>query len=470
MIMTHRKVDEAMEQIITQLNERIHAIIWGPFMLVLIIGVGMYFTIRSGFFQLTHFKKAFCVVFKPEKTQDNKNTGMITSFEAATTSLAGCLGTGNIIGVATTLVAGGPGALFWMWVSSFFGMMTKYAEIVLAVHYKTHNAKGEVVGGPMYYIEKGMRLKWLAAVFAVCGALASFGIGNMTQVNAIADSLGHFESISSLGVGVVIALLVGFVIIGGIKRIASVSAVLIPVFAVAYTLGAIAVLCVNAQAIPSAFSLIMRDALDIKAVGGGIFGYTVMHAMRFGVARGVFSNEAGLGSASFAHAVTHNKNPVKEGMWGIFEVFVDTIVMCTLTGLVILTSGALESGADGAILTARAFSSLFAPSLSNVFLATSISFFAFATLISWSYYGEKCVEYLFKKHIAITIYKFLFLVCILLGATMKLELVWGISDTLNGAMAIPNLVALIALSGVVVGLTRQYKKQRLHQSADLTKR
>lgn len=447
-------------------QQTIHTLIWGPVMIFLLLGVGLLFTIGTKGLQFRRFATVLRLVFPRRGSVSPDTTSLtqkktqpeavkrISSFQAATTSLAGALGTGNIVGVATTLVVGGPGAIVWMWVSALLGMMTKYAEIVLAVHYQSYNDAGEPVGGPMYYMEKGLGIKSLAVTFAVLGAIASFGIGNIAQVNAISDSFQSFLPIRSQAIGLAVALLVGIVMIGGIQRIASVSSIGIPFFAGLYFLGAIIILVINAPKLPATFALILSDAFQVKAVGGGILGYFVTRAMRFGIARGVFSHEAGMGSACFAHAATENHDPVQEGLWGIFEVFFDTIVMCSLTAFVILTTGVLDSGADGALLTAKAFETVFPATIVKPLLAISISFFAFATLMSWSYYGEKCLEYLTPRSGVLLIYKFLFLVMIVLGATMKLSLVWGISDTLNGAMAIPNLIALILLSPVVFRLTK----------------
>lgn len=454
-----------MEAWITRINDAVYSVVWGPFMLVLMLGVGILLTFRTGFFQVAKWKAVLRSTLLPKRTKapagKEKSDGKsISSFQAAATALAGCLGTGNIVGVATTLVSGGPGALFWMWVSAFFGMMTKYAENVLAVHFRQKNKAGETVGGPMYYIEKGMHSKWLAVVFAVCCTAASFGIGNMTQVNSISTSFQTFSDVSGLTVGIVVAVIAGFVLIGGIKRIAGFSAAIVPIFAVFYTAGALVILVLNYKEIPAAFSLIFRDAFNMQSVGGGVLGYACMKAVRFGIARGVFSNEAGLGSGSIAHAAAEGGNAVKEGMWGIFEVFFDTIVMCTITGLVILTTGVFGSGADGAALTSAAFGSVFGARIADIFLAVSISFFAFAAIIGWSYFGEQCVAYLFRGKAAVMVYKLLFLGCIVLGATMELKLVWSISDSLNGAMAIPNLIAIICLNGIVVRLTRDSRKKK----------
>lgn len=435
-------------------SDKINQIIWGPLMLLLLLGIGVYITVRTNFFQLTKWKPIWkfiiCSLF--EKKKDSQKS--ISPFQATATALAGTMGTGNIVGIATAITAGGAGAIFWMWVSAFFGMMTKYAEIVLAVKFRTTNQHGELVGGPMYYIEKGLKQKWLAVLFAVFCTLASFGIGNMTQVNAISQTLSTSFGIQPMVVGIVCALLAGLVILGGMKRITSITTALIPVLSIGYMVGCILSLYLNRQNILPAFALILEQAFDWKSAGGGILGYMCMNAVKFGVSRGVFSNEAGLGSAPIAHAASCTENPVKQGMWGIFEVFADTIVVCTLTALVILTSGAyLNPSLDGSDLTTAAFSNTLGD-FSGIFLSIAVTLFAFATLISWCYYGEKSVEYLFQSERAIRIYRSIYIILAIVGAVIELKLVWNISDTLNGLMAIPNLIALVSLSGIVIRDTK----------------
>ncbi len=445
---------------IANINSVINSFVWGPYMLVLLVGTGIFITFATGFFQVSRIKlwcsKTFGALGK--KRAAGKN---ITPFQAVSAALASTVGTGNIAGVATAIVAGGPGAVFWMWVSAFFGMMTKYAEVLLAVHFREKDENGIHFGGPMYYIEKGMKVKWLAVAFALFGAFASFGIGNMTQSNSIAGALQSF-SIPPIATGLVFAILAGLVIIGGIKRIATVTEKLVPFMAVLYFIGAVVLLVINVAKIPEAFSVIFESAFNIKSVGGGVMGYGIAQAMRYGVARGVFSNEAGLGSAPIAHAASDSKNPAEQGLWGIFEVFVDTIVICTLTALIVLTSGLYMSGdLSGAALTASAFESGFG-SAGNVFLSISLICFAFSTIIGWSYYGERCLAYLSKNNKVVTqVYRILFIVSIVVGATLELTLVWNIADTLNGLMAIPNLIAILALSKIIITLTKKYLKDPL---------
>ncbi len=442
---------------ISNINSVINSFVWGPYMLVLLVGTGVFITFATGFFQISRIKlwcsKTFGSLRK--KNTAGKN---ITPFQAVSAALASTVGTGNIAGVATAIVAGGPGAVFWMWVSAFFGMMTKYSEVLLAVHFREKDKNGIHYGGPMYYIEKGVKAKWLAVAFAFFGAFASFGIGNMTQSNSIAGALQSF-SIPPIVTGIVFAVLSALVIIGGIKRIATVTEKLVPFMAVLYFFGAVVLLIMNASAIPEAFSVIFASAFNIKSVGGGVMGYGIAQAMRYGVARGVFSNEAGLGSAPIAHAASESKNPAEQGLWGIFEVFVDTIIICTLTALIVLTSGLYQSGElSGAALTAGAFELGFG-SAGNIFLSVSLICFAFSTIIGWSYYGERCLGYLSKNNKIVTqVYRLLFIISIVVGATLELTLVWNIADTLNGLMAIPNLVALLILSGTIIAITKKYLK------------
>ncbi len=440
-----------------RVNGVLNSVVWGPMMLILMISIGVYFTVRLRFFQIRKFKFVMKETIGNMFDKNQKNKEGISPFKSATTALAGTIGTGNIVGVSTALVAGGVGAVFWMWVSSFFGMMTKYAEIVLALHYRQKNDKGEIVGGPMYYIEKGLGLKWLAVLFSIFCALAGFGIGNMTQINSMSESLNTAFGIDKLVVGIVVSLIVGLVIIGGVKRISNVTATIIPVFGILYIIGSLIVVFVNIEKIPYAFNEILKEAFNIKSAGSGVLGYGIMKSIQYGFSRGVFSNEAGLGSAPIAHSASNAKTEVHQGLWGIFEVFFDTIVMCTLTALVIITTGVLDDGLNGANLTTIAFSKVFGDS-AFLILSISISLFAFATLIGWCYYGEKSIEYIFKKSKNATlIYRFVYIILIIVGAIMQLDLVWGISDTMNGFMAIPNLIALVCLSKKVIVITNKFE-------------
>lgn len=462
---------------IERINQVVNNFVWGPVMLVLLVGVGVFYTIRLKGFQISKIglwlKGTFGALF--QKKQAGK--GAVTPFQALTTALAATVGTGNMVGVATAIVAGGPGAIFWMWVSAFFGMMTKYAEIVLSVHYRRRNPKGDWIGGPMYYISQGLgkNFVWLAVLFAVFGSLAAFGIGNMSQINSIATSLevlmvelGALPALApegtlsffKLGVGIVLAIIAALVIIGGIKRIGQVTEKVVPFMSLFYVIGAIVVCVMNRENLGATFGAIFENAFNMKAAAGGIGGYTITQAMRFGIARGVFSNEAGLGSAPIAHAAADTENPVKQGLWGIFEVFVDTLVICTMTALVVLSTGVFigPGSVQGSELTIAAYRSSFGL-FGTIFVTLSITLFAFTTMLSWSLYGQRCFEYLFKGK-GLRIYRIVFVTCIVFSAVMKLGLAWDISDTLNGLMAIPNLIGLCGLSGVVVRLTRQYLQER----------
>ena len=447
-------------EVVAQVNDAINGIVWGPYMLVLLVGTGVYFSIRTGFIQVSRiklwWKGTFGQLFRKKEKLDDSN---ISPFQAVSTALASTVGTGNIAGVATAIFAGGPGAIFWMWVSGFFGMVTKYAEVVLAVKYRETDANGVYHGGPMYYIQNGLgsKMKWLAIIFAIFGTLATFGIGNMTQANAIAASLNESFGFPVLVVGIVIAVIVALVIIGGIKRIASVTEKLVPFMAVFYIIGSLIIVFWNAPKLPATFGSIFAGAFaSAKAPLGGIAGYIMMRAMRYGIARGVFSNEAGLGSAPIAHAASRTKEPVEQALWGIFEVFVDTIVICTLTGLVVLTAGLFSSDVSGARLVMASFTQHYGV-FGGIFVSIGILCFAGSTLLGWSYYGQQCLGYLTNNNKAWDLaYKVVFSLLTIVGAVGGLTLVWDIADTLNGLMAIPNLIALLLLSKVVLTLTKEY--------------
>lgn len=468
--------DSGMD-VVMGFNSLINGFVWGPVMLVFIVGVGIYFTFRLNWFQITRIplwiKGTLGLLFK----RNEAGKGAVTPFQAFCTAMAATAGTGNLVGVATAIIAGGPGAIFWMWISGFFGMMTKFAEIVLAIYFRKRNKKGDWVGGPMYYISRGLgkNFKWLAVLFSIFGALCAFGIGNMTQINSIvgttetmlidlhlmsAASAGEF-SLFKLFLGVVLAVFVGLVLLGGLKRIGHVTEFLVPFVGIACILGSIIAVGLHADQIIPAFSMIIESAFQFEAVGGGVLGYTIMQAIRYGVARGVFTNEAGLGSAPIAHAAAEVDHPVKQGLWGVFEVFADTLVMCTLTAFVILTSGVFvgpETGLDAAQLVSAAFKESFGVG-GSVFLAFAVLIFAYCTTLSWSLYGVRCFEYITGGRGSLA-YQMVFCGIVVLAAVMQLELAWGIADTLNGLMAIPNLIALIALSGTVIRVTKEFLKIR----------
>lgn len=449
---------EGFVSAIESANGFLNGLVWGPYMLVLLVGTGVFFSVRTKFLQVGKFGYAMReTLMKMFKKGEAKADGDITPFQALSTALAATIGTGNIAGVATAIALGGPGAVFWMWVSAFFGMLTKYAEVVLAIRYREKNAEGNWVGGPMYYIAKGLGNKGgkvLAILFSAFGALAAFGIGNMVQSNSVASALHASFNIPTWVTGLVLAIAAGLVIIGGIKRIAQVTEKIVPFMAVFYIVGALIVIFVNIGGLPAAFALIFKHAFTPSAAVGGFAGAAVMVAMRRGIARGVFSNEAGLGSAPIAHAAAQTDHPVRQGMWGIFEVFVDTIVICSLTALAILSSGVWTSGASGAALTTAAFNSGL-PGIGGYIVAIGILFFAFSTILGWAYYGEKCAEHILGPKVK-WFYRGLWIPMVVIGSVMSLHLIWDIADTLNGLMAIPNLIGLLALSGVVIKLTKEF--------------
>jgi len=435
----------------------INGVVWGPMMLVLILGVGLFLSIGLKLVPILKIGTGFRLLWggRTPSAEDEKE-GEIPPFQALMTAMSATVGTGNIAGVATAIFLGGPGALFWMWITALIGMATKYSEAVLAVKYRETDEQGQHVGGPMYYIKNGLGKKWawMGATFAVFGAVAGFGIGNTVQSNSVASVLRDNFSIPTWVSGLVIMILVGAVILGGIKRIGRVAAALVPFMAISYLVAGLVVLAINAHLLPQAFSLIFTHAFSPVAAQGGFAGAAVWAAIRFGVARGVFSNEAGLGSAPIAHAAAQTHDPVRQGLVAMLGTFLDTLVICTITGLVIVSSGAWTGGESGATLTSQAFATAL-PSFGNYLVAIALAIFAFTTIIGWSFYGERCVEFLFGIK-AITPYRVLWILAIPLGAMLNLEFVWLVADTLNAMMAIPNLVALALLSPVVFKITRDY--------------
>lgn len=435
------------------LLNQLSAVVWGPAMLAFLLGVGVYLTLGLKAFPWIKTPRAFITLWR---SRESKQEGDITPFQALMTALSATIGTGNIAGVATAIVLGGPGAVFWMWVTALFGMATKYAEAVLAVKYREVDELGNHVGGPMYYIKNGLGQKWnsLAMVFALFGTLASFGIGNMVQANSVADAIESMFQVPVWLTGAVLTLLTAAVILGGISRIAVVAAKLVPFMAVAYIAGALCVILLNIQQVPEALLLIMNSAFSETAAAGGFAGASVWAAIRFGVARGVFSNEAGLGSAPIAHAAAKTKDPVQQGMIAMLGTFIDTLMVCTMTALVIILSGAWNSGENGAALSTLAFNNAL-PGWGGYIVVSGIVVFAFTTILGWSYYGERCAEFLFGVKI-IWPYRILWLCAIPLGAMGKLGLIWLVADVMNGLMAIPNLIALGLLSPVIFDVTKNY--------------
>ena len=455
-----------MLETITSINSAINNFVWGPIMLALLVGTGVFLTFRTGWIQVRWFgyimKNTVGSLFSKKEQDSGEN---LTAFQAVTTALAGTVGTGNIAGVTGAIFVGGPGAVFWMWVSAFFGMCTKYSEIVLAMKYRETDANGIHKGGPMYYIENGLGKSWkpLSIIFAILGGLASFGIGNIAQSSEIAGAMNGLFGIKPEVTGVLLAIVVGIVVLGGAKRIGQVTSFVVPFMAMFYIAAGIGVIILRAADIPAAFGAIFSSAFSFEAVGGGVFGYAIMVAMRQGFARGVFSNEAGLGSAPIAHAASATEEPGDQAIWGVFEVFIDTIVICTITGLTVIlsgvlnTPGGLDAFASKGAAAVAAFNSVLPGTLGGTIIQVSLVFFAMSTILSWSYYGERCWGYISNDNRLVGwIYKIIFICVCVVGAMGSGTLMWDISDTLNGAMAIPNLIALLALSGVVASETKKY--------------
>ncbi len=446
-------------EFVTTLVNQLNGLVWGPPMLVLILGTGLFLMLSLKFMPLTKIGAGFRLMWQGRQ-KDDQASGEISPFQALMTCLAATVGTGNIAGVATAIFLGGPGALFWMWCTALVGMATKYCEVVLAVHYREKDERGEHVGGPMYAIKNGLGPKWLwlGTAFAIFGGLAGFGIGNMVQVNSMAHALESTFAIPTWLTGLVTMAVVGLVILGGIRRIGKVAASLVPAMCVAYIIAALVVLVVNAAAIPAAFGLIFTHAFTPVAATGGFAGAAVMAAIRFGVARGIFSNEAGLGTAGIAQAAGTTNSPVRSGMIGMLGTFIDTLVICTMTGLAIICSGVWTSGASGAALSAAAFESAM-PGVGGAVLSIALVVFAFTTILGWSYFGERCWEFLVGTR-AILPFRIVWVLAVPFGAVAQLDFAWLLADTLNGLMAIPNLLSLLLLSPVVVKLTRDHFARR----------
>ena len=440
---------ESIEALLSTLSGQV---LWGPPMLIALAFTGIYLTVGLKAIPLRKIGFAFKQLWTGRHAQGD---GQISPFNALMTSLSATIGTGNIAGVATAIFSGGPGALFWMWCIALVGMATKYAEAVCAVHFREKDSLGNTVGGPMYYIKNGMgeRWKWLGVAFAIFGMLAGFGIGNTVQSNSVADALESTFSIPPLATGIILAVLVGMVLLGGIQRLAKVAGKLVPLMAALYIVAGIITLALNIDKIPGAFSLIFTHAFTPTSAAGGFAGATVWAAIRFGVARGVFSNEAGLGSAPIAHAAAQTDSPVRQGTIAMLGTFIDTLIICTITGLVIIVTGAWTSGETGASLSTLAFSSAIPGGEYVVSLGLAI--FAFTTILGWSYYSERCTEFLFGTK-AVMPFRVLWVIAVPLGTTMSLGFVWSLADALNAMMAIPNLIALIVLSPVVFKLSKEF--------------
>lgn len=456
---------QTITDFIARINSAVNNVVWGWPAMILILGVGLLLTFGTMFLQFRKFGLSMKETIGKIFNKDKAGKGAITPFQAVCTALAATVGTGNVAGVAGAICLGGPGAVFWMWVSALLGMATKYSEVTLAVHYREKNEKGEYVGGPMYYIKNGLgkNWKWLGIVFAAFAALAAFGIGNATQIGSIKDSInstisvfgGSVTKTQNLIIGIFLSLILMFILLGGMKRLASVTEKLVPFMALLYIVLGLGVILFNIGRIPEAFASIFREAFTPRAViGGGIF-----LAMKRGISRGIFSNEAGLGSAPMAHASADTDNPVHQGLFGIFEVFMDTIVICTMTALIVLCSTEPGYGASaGAELTISGFVNTYG-SWASIFGSVAIICFAFSTVLGWGLYGSRCIEFLFGNK-AVKPYTVVFCLVAIIGATLDLGLLWDITDTLNGLMAIPNLIAVALLSPVVFKLSKEYFKKK----------
>ncbi|QFG00203.1 sodium:alanine symporter family protein [Psychrobacillus glaciei] len=427
----------------------VSSFLWGIPLLILIVGTGIYLTVRVGFLQIRLLPTALRLVFS--KKHDKTAEGDISQFQALTTALAATVGTGNIVGVATAVVLGGPGAIFWMWFSAFFGMATKYSEAILAVRFRVKDSKGQMAGGPMYYLEHGLKQKWLAVLFAIFGAIAAFGIGNGTQSNSVAGVVKSTFGLDTWITGVVLTIFTALVILGGIKSIGNVTAIFVPVMALFYLLAGIIVMVMNITAIPDAFATIFKMAFSAEAATGGAIGA----AIRYGIARGVFSNEAGLGSAPIAAAAARTDLPGRQALVSMTQVFLDTFLICSITGVTIVMSGMYKDTSLAANQLTSASFGHFLGNFGPYVVAIGLIFFASSTIFGWAYYGEKCFQYLFKNPSLLIIYRIAFVIMVFIGSVVSLDLIWTFSDITNALMAIPNLIGLLGLSGIVVYETKR---------------
>ncbi|GAB4073101.1 sodium:alanine symporter family protein [Barrientosiimonas marina] len=434
--------------------DQVSGLVWGVPLLVLLVGTGVYLTIRLGFLQIRSLPYALKLAFT-KSNQDKQSDGDISHFQALMTASAATVGTGNIVGVATAVVLGGPGAILWMWVAGFFGMATKYGEAILAVKYRVKDADGNMAGGPMYYLEHGLKQKWLGVLFAIFGSLAAFGIGNGTQAKAIADLMNDTFSVPFWLTGIILVIFAGLVILGGIKWIGRVTSFFVPIMAVFYIAAGLFVMITHINLIPEAIGTIFTYAFSGEAVAGGTVGAVI----RFGVARGLFSNEAGLGSAPIAAAAAKTDLPGRQALVSMTQVLIDTFIVCSITGITIVMSGNWQDASiEAGVLTSSAFGTLLG-SAGPYLITIGLLFFATSTILGWGYYGEKCFQYLFKSATAVKIYRTVFVLFIFVGATASLDAVWTLADILNGLMAAPNLIGLLGLSGIIVFETKRFKQK-----------
>ena len=447
-------MEDQILKILTEIRDQI----WGIPLIILLVGTGIFLTYRLKGLQIRGLFYSLYLAFIKRK-EDDQEKGDISHFQALMTALAATVGTGNIVGVAIAISTGGPGALFWMWITGIFGMATKYSEAVLAIKFREKDEFGTMSGGPMYYISKGLGWKWLGVMFAVFASIAAFGIGNMVQSNSIAEAANGWIGIPNWVTGIILATFTAMVVLGGIKSIARVTQIIVPLMIIVYITGASIILIMKITAIPKIFVLIFESAFTPTAAFGGFLGATVMHTIRMGVSKGVFSNESGLGSAPIAAAAAKTPNPVKQALVSMTQTFIDTLVVCTMTGLVILSSGLWTSGHTGATLTSISFASFLPGGFGEFIVTISLIFFAYSTILGWCYYGEKSIEYLFSEK-AVKAYRIIFVIFVAVGTMLKLETVWRVSDIMNGLMAFPNLVGLIGLSSIIVYETNKYFYKR----------
>jgi AGCS family alanine or glycine:cation symporter len=443
-----------MTDALARWNTWLNGYVWGPPMIVLLVGTGIVLTILTGGVQFRRLGTVFMEVLGRHRSRGD---GTVTPFQAVATALASTVGTGNIVGVATAVVLGGPGAVLWLWVSGLFGMCTKFAEIVISLHYRERDASGIFRGGAMYILRSGLGLPRLGGLFALLTAVAALGIGNMVQANSLADSLNASFGIAPEAVGLALAAVTGLVILGGVRRIGEVAQVLVPFMTVVYLAGGTTILLLHLSELPAALGLIVSSAFTGAAATGGFAGSTVAMALRHGVARGLFSNEAGLGSAPMVHAAATTDHPVRQGLYGIFEVFVDTLLVCSVTGLALIVTGVWNSGANGAVLSSEAFRQGLPGEWGGMIVTISVVLFGFSTVIGWSYYGETAIVYLAGTRAAIP-YRIVWLLFIYLGATGSLQLIWSVADTLNGLMAIPNLIGVLLSIPLLLRLQKEFFK------------
>lgn len=447
---------EAFSNLVSVVN----SFVWGPWLLVFLVGTGIFLTLRLGFLQFTQLPYALKLAFFPSQ-QDRKSAGDISHFQALMTALAATIGTGNIVGVATAFVLGGPGAVFWMWITALFGMATKYGEAVLAVKYRVVDAYGEMAGGPMFYIEKGLGWKWMAVLFAFFGAVAAFGIGNLVQINSVAGNMASTFNVDPVITGIALTIFTAIVVLGGVKSIGRWSSIIVPFMAVFYILAGLYIVFTNLELVGPAFALIFSDAFSAEAGFGALIGSTI----RYGVARGLFSNEAGMGSAPIAAAAAKTDHPCRQGLVSMTGTFLDTIIVCTITGLALVMAslgGFAAAEPDTAALTSQSFQ-FFLP-FGSVLVTIALLFFAYSTVLGWSYYGEKCFYYLVGEK-GLVPYRVIFCATVFVGAVTELDLVWSIADTFNAAMCVPNLIALVLLSGVIVAETKDFQGIRAKEIA-----